>query len=175
MSIRNAFEASTLSASLTHIHVVRRLNQAIKIMSTFELQTESKKTVSNRDINDIFDDIALCEDRLSEESYQKGLAEGKSVGNTDGYHLGYHRGAELGAELGYYYGVLQAHSKTEQNTERQQKFIESVSKLITDFPRTNDEQADILGSADAIRAQYRKTCAILKISGKYPESDQLSF
>lgn len=144
-------------------------------MSSHESPAQTTSTVTNHDINDIFDEIALCEDRLNKESYQKGFEEGKSVGNTDGYHLGYHRGAELGAELGYYCGVLQTYSNSEQNTERQQKSIESVLKLIADFPQTNDEHADILGLADAIRAQYRKTCALLKINGKYPESDQLSF
>lgn len=143
-------------------------------MNNLEPCQKSEKTV-DRDINDIFDDIALSEVRINEEGYQKGLAEGKIIGNTDGYHLGYHRGAELGAELGFYYGVLEAHSKNQQNTERQQKSIQSVLKLVDDFPRTNDEQADILGLADTIRAQYRKACAILKINGKYPDSDQLSF
>lgn len=144
-------------------------------MSTIETGKVSHKTASNRDINDIFDDIALSEDRINEEGYQKGLADGQSIGNTDGYHLGYHRGAELGAELGYYYGVLQSYAISERNTERQQKSIDLVLRLINEFPRINDEHADILGLADSIRAQYRKTCAILKISGKYPESDQLSF
>lgn len=144
-------------------------------MSSVQASKASEKTDSNRDINDIFDDIAFSEERINEEGYQKGLTDGKTIGNTDGYHLGYHRGAELGAELGYYYGVLQFYTNREQNTERQQKSIDLVLKLITEFPRTNDEQADILGLADTIRAQYRKTCAILKINGKYPESDQLSF
>lgn len=146
-------------------------------MSTIETRSASENTTEelNRDINDIFDDIALSEERINEESYQKGLTDGQSIGNTDGYHLGYHRGAELGAELGYYYGVLQSYANGVGNTERQQKSIDQVLKLITEFPRTNDEAADILGLADTIRAQYRKTCAILRINGKYPESDQLSF
>lgn len=129
------------------------------------------------DINDIFDEIAFCEDRKNAEGYEKGVADGKLAGNTDGYHLGYHRGAELGAELGYYYGTLQAYTNCEQNqiTDRQQKSIESVLKLIENFPRNNDDQVDIFHLADGIRAQYRKTCAILKISGKYPDADQLSF
>lgn len=129
------------------------------------------------DINDIFEEIAFREDRINAEGYEKGVADGKLSGNTDGYHLGYHRGAELGAELGYYYGTLQAYSNSERNKirDRQQKSIESVLKLIDNFPRTNDDQVDILNLADNIRAQYRKTCAILKISGKYPDSDQLSF
>lgn len=146
-------------------------------MSQLRTPNGSKeKPSSSDDINDIFDEIALCEDRRNAEGYEKGLADGKLAGNTDGYHLGYHRGAELGAELGYYYGMLQAYSNSERNTtDRQQKSIESVLKLIDNFPRTNDDQVDIFNLADNIRAQYRKTCAILKISGKYPDSDQLSF
>lgn len=129
------------------------------------------------DINDIFDEIAFCEDRKNAEGYEKGVADGTLAGNTDGYHLGYHRGAELGAELGYYYGTLQAyaHSERDKLTDRQQRSIESVLKLIENFPSTNDDQADIFHLADNIRAHYRKTCTILKISGKYPDSDQLSF
>lgn len=149
-----------------------------------QLQTSNTSSSNSRaadpahsDINDIFDEITFCEDRKNAEGYEKGVADGKLAGNTDGYHLGYHRGAELGAELGYYYGTLQAYSNSERNktTDRQQKSIESVLKLIDNFPRTNDDQVDIFNLADSIRAQYRKTCAILKISGKYPDSDQLSF
>lgn len=143
-------------------------------MSNLESHAHSSDTVSNQQ-NDIFNEIALCENRINEKSYQEGFEIGKSIGNTDGYHLGYHRGAELGAELGYYYSVLHTYLNSEQNTERQRKSIETVLKLIIDFPRTNDEQSDIFGLADTIRAQYRKTCAILKINGKYPDSDQLSF
>lgn len=137
----------------------------------------SYEAAADGDINDIFDKIAFCEDRKNAEGYGKGIADGTLAGNTDGYHLGYHRGAELGAELGYYYGTLQAYAHSERNKipDRQQKSIESVLKLIENFPRTNDDQVDIFHLADNIRAQYRKACTILKISGKYPDSDQLSF
>lgn len=147
------------------------------IMSKLQTPNTSEKEPSDSDINDIFDEIALCEDRTNAQGYQKGVVDGSSAGNTDGYHLGYHRGAELGAELGYYYGMLLAYLKNggENTTDRQQKSIESVLKLIDNFPRTNDDQADIFSLADNIRAQYRRTCAILKINGKYPDSDQLSF
>lgn len=129
----------------------------------------------DRDVNDIFDDIVLSEDRINEEGYQKGLADGKSIGNTDGYHLGYHRGAEIGAELGYYYGTLNSYSNRKTNTEKQQQSIEAILKSIDEYPRTNNEEADILGLADRIRAMYRKACAILKINGKFPEADTLTF
>lgn len=144
---------------------------------TEETKAESAKVEKNdRDINDVFDDIVLSEEKVAEEGYQKGFEDGESSGNTDGYHLGYHRGAELGAELGYYFGVLMDYTKTRKvPSEKATKAIESCLEMIDTFPRTNDDQVDILQMADNIRAQYRKACALLKISGKYPEADQLNF
>lgn len=134
-----------------------------------------KKCVIERDINDIFDDIVLTEERISEQSYGEGFEAGKLTGNTDGYHLGYHRGAELGAELGFYNGTLTKAKDELKCSERASKAIETCLELIDAFPRTNDENCDILGEADRIRAQYKKTCALLKINGKFPDSDQLTF
>lgn len=134
----------------------------------------SDETIGERDINDIFDDIILSEEKVAEEEYQKGFNAAVVGGNLEGYHLGYHRGAELGAELGYYDGVLRAHLTNTPN-ERAQKVIATCLELIEQFPRTNDEQYDILQLADNIRAQFRKSCALLKINGKYPEADQLNF
>lgn len=128
-----------------------------------------------RDINDIFDDITLTEERINEQGYEKGLLEGKESGNIDGYHLGYHRGAELGAELGFYHSTLNNQLKSSNPSERLKATIQKVLDLIDQFPQTNDEHIDILELADAIRAHYRKACAILKISGKFPEAEQLSF
>lgn len=138
----------------------------------------SADNCEERDINDIFDDIALSEEKVSEEEYQRGYDEAAAAGNLEGYHLGYHRGAELGAELGYYDGVLRTYLTTTNASpppERAIKVIETCMELIAHFPRANDEQCDILQLADNIRAQFRKACALLKINGRYPESDQLSF
>lgn len=128
-----------------------------------------------RDINDIFDDIVLSEERVADEEYQKGFDESAAEGNLEGYHLGYHRGAELGAELGYYEGVLRTYSSTSPATEKAERVIATCLELIERFPRTNDEQSDILQLADNIRAQFRKACALLKINGRFPEADQLNF
>lgn len=133
---------------------------------------------ADRDINDIFDDIVSSEEKVSEEEYQKGYDEAAAAGNMEGYHLGYHRGAELGAELGYYDGVLRAYLTAANSTplpEKHVKAIELCLESIAQFPKLNDEHCDILQLADNIRAQYRKACALLKISGRYPEADQLSF
>lgn len=131
-----------------------------------------------RDINDVFDDIVLSEEKVSEEEYQKGFDDGAAAGNLEGYHLGYHRGAEFGAEFGYYDGLLRTYLNAINSSplpERAVKAIDTCLELIGHFPKLNDEQCDILQLADNIRAQFRKACALLKISGRYPEADQMNF
>lgn len=144
-------------------------------MSGFEVKISNIYAMSNkedRDINEVFDEITLTEDRINVQSYEKGYKDGVESGNTEGYHLGYHRGSEIGAELGYYFGVLSA-VKTE--SQRNKKLIDSCLELIQKFPHTNDENCDIFREIDHLRATYRKTCAQLKINGKFSETDCLSF
>lgn len=131
---------------------------------------------SEPDINDIFIDIALSEERISHEAYQEGFSEGVLAGNIDGYHFGFHRGADIGYELGYYYGVLSEHKKNwTKSTERLVNTVEACLKLIDAYPRTNDANVDIFAELDKIRSLYRKTCALLKISSKYTGANKLSF
>lgn len=43
---------------------------------------------SINDINDVFDQILLSEERISEEGYKSGFEKGVSEGNLEAYHLG---------------------------------------------------------------------------------------
>lgn len=154
-------------------------------MSTLDSQSGSVQEIvlrkssiidATRDINDIFDDIALSEERISDEAYQEGYSEGELTGNIDGYHLGFHRGADIGSELGYYYGILSEQKKdSTTSSERTVKAIENCLELIDTYPRINDEHIDIFVELEKIRSLYRKTCALLKISSKYPGANKLSF
>jgi hypothetical protein len=40
------------------------------------------------DINDIFEQILLSEERVAEESYKQGFEKGVSEGNLSAYHFG---------------------------------------------------------------------------------------
>lgn len=135
----------------------------------------STTTEEQRDINDIFDDILLTEEFLEQQGYDEGFADAAAAGNTEGFHLGFHRGAELGAELGYYLGVVEVYLKTTSLPDKQRSILGAVKSAILAFPETNDEEVDIFERSSQIRAQYRRCCALLKISGKYPDADTLSF
>lgn len=128
------------------------------------------------DINDVFDNIVFIEEKLTEQGYSEGFKDGQSNGNSDGFHLGYHRGSELGAELGYYYGITSFY--LQNKVEKDSKvagILANLKQSLEQFPQTNDENCDILELANTIRAQFRKACSLLKISGKYPEADELNF
>lgn len=127
------------------------------------------------DINQAFDDIFLCEERIIQTAYEEAFQKGKEEGNPEGYHLGYHRGAEIGAELGYYLGVIETYLIKDDLKEKVRVSLEKTKKLIESFPKTNDENVDILGKLDEIRAIYKKTCSLLKIDGKFPEADKMNF
>lgn len=132
------------------------------------------------DINDVFDDLLLVEERLSEESYQRGLQVGAEQGNVDAYHFGYHRGAEIGAELGFYYGVLCAleggcRKRSEETPTKGDILLTELKGEIDEFPKFNDLEVDLLERLMKIRNKYKKLCSLLKVSAKYPKPNELSF
>lgn len=133
-----------------------------------------------KDFNDIVEDIFLSEQREHKSNYDQGFKIGTEKGNPEGYHLGYHRGAELGRELGYYLGIISHHINLNEEldvkySDKVIKQLARVKELIDTFPRTNSEDHDTLGMAETIRAQYRKACALLKISSINPYNAAVSF
>ncbi|KAI5646225.1 methyltransferase domain-containing protein [Phthorimaea operculella] len=132
------------------------------------------------DFNDVLDNIFLREESQHKESYEEGFKAGSLAGNPEGYHLGYHRGAELGRELGYYYGTVLEYLTANESAESKypEKLLNQLTKLkdlIEAFPKDNCEDQDILGMADNIRAQYKKACALLKISSANPYEAGMRF
>lgn len=138
------------------------------------MNAENSKQIVDRDINELFDDILLTEEIQEEEGYKEGFKDGQTSGNTEGYHLGYHRGAELGAELGYYLGIANFHLPT-TTSDKILKNLTNLKSLINCFPTTNSPEVDLFVAAENIRAQFKKVCALLKIDGKFPGADKLTF
>lgn len=79
--------------------------------------------------------------------------------------------------LGYYLGIVSHHLENADSnySEKIVKQLEKVKDLIDTFPRTNSEEDDILGLAENIRSQYKKACALLKISSANPYDTEVSF
>lgn len=135
--------------------------------------------VLDKDINEVFDDILLSEEKIIKKSYDDGFSIGASQGNPEGYHLGYHRGAEIGAELGFYSGILETYwndlGTASESTSQKIESLKTLKSIIDNFPHTNVDNVDIVEVLNNIRARFKKVCAQLKINIKYPESDNFSF
>ncbi|XP_045537015.1 protein LTO1 homolog [Papilio machaon] len=135
------------------------------------------------DFNDVVEDIFLSENTLCQDSYKEGFRVGSEEGNSEGYHLGYHRGAEIGRELGFYYGIVTNYLEQNKSDSKQEdrlsdktiKQLEKVKGLIDTFPHNNSEHHDILTLLETIRAQYKKVCAMLKVSSNNPYVGDISF
>lgn len=81
---------------------------------------------------------------------------------------------------GYYLGIVTHHIQLNEKaevkySEKITNTLLKVKKLIDEFPRTNVEDQDILQLAETIRANYKKACALLKISSANPYDEGVSF
>ncbi|XP_056643020.1 protein LTO1 homolog [Diorhabda carinulata] len=135
---------------------------------------------TDKDINEIFDDILLFEENIIDEAYEEGFKIGVLQGNKEGFHLGYHRGSEIAAEIGFYLGVTEKCLQyfSTKDPEKLVKFadaLENLKKCLTEFPKTNTVHVDIFELLNTIRAQYKKLCAQIKINIPYPEKTNMSF
>ena len=122
----------------------------------FAMLEQQQDSKIERDINDIFDDIILSEERLVEKGYQEGFAEGCVQGNADGYRLGFAQGLQLGEELAEIYGLVVALQLQNKHTAKVKHCMEQLKLLIEEFPKENDPEADIIGLVEQIRNLYKR-------------------
>lgn len=117
-------------------------------------------TTEVRDINDLFDEIVLTEEKHARLGYEEGIKDGQAQGNQEGYQLGYAQGVQLGEELGSIYGQVVAQQQ-QQHTDKVHRTLQQLRALIEKFPRHNDPEADIIGAVELIRNTHRLLSALL--------------
>ncbi|XP_064538167.1 protein LTO1 homolog [Drosophila montana] len=115
---------------------------------------------ASRDINDLFDEIVLTEEKHARLGYSEGISDGRAQGNQEGYQLGYAQGVQLGEELGAIYGQVVAQQQL-PHTEKLLRTLQQLRELIEQFPRNNNPEADIIGAVEHIRTTHRRLCALL--------------
>ncbi|CAG9854557.1 unnamed protein product [Phyllotreta striolata] len=107
-----------------------------------------QENLTEKDINDVFNDILFLEEKVIDEAYEEGYKIGAAQGNKEGYHLGYHRGAEIGSEVGYYLGVTEKYIDNYANFEEKPvkilRSLENLKQLILEFPQINSPEADVV-------------------------------
>lgn len=152
----------------------------ISIISGQLLATLFTMSTELRDINDLFDDIVLTEEKHARLGYEEGIRDGQAQGNQEGYQLGYAQGVQLGEELGNIYGQVVAQEQ-QKHTDKVQRTLRQLRTLIENFPRQNDPDEDIVGTVELIRNTHRRFSALLgtkkgtQLGSSTPERKDFSF
>lgn len=118
------------------------------------------------DINEVFEDILLTEEKIYELAYREGYELGASEESIEGYHLGYHRGAEVGSEIGYYQAFAEHYNDNAEKLKVPDKVMKNLRMLkqgCLEFPRINSERIDLFEALENLRVLYKKIAAQLKI------------
>ncbi|KFB52637.1 hypothetical protein ZHAS_00020889 [Anopheles sinensis] len=148
-------------------------------MSTFQIdaRVDAEEIVAD-DINDVFEDIFLAEERIIEESFHLGLEDGRQEESVKEAHdYGFKKGSEIGRELGFYYAIVTEVASQEDNAtnEKARTILAELIDAIEKYPRENEPTVDLLHCLQQIRNKYRRLCALLKLPYRFTETNVLSF
>lgn len=126
------------------------------------------------DINEVFDDITLSENKFTEAGFSEGLKAGQSNSHLEGEKLGSERGTQIGSEIGFYSGFVAEYKLhyLEPKDKKSEKIISVLRKietLVTEFPAYNSKEG-FEEKLEDIRAKFKLLCSLLKISSEFSTS-----
>jgi len=126
------------------------------------------------EVNDIFDSIALSENNFVESGFEKGYLEGTRSKAADGRDLGFQKGIQLGTEVGFYKGFAEEWSKHLKESGKEDKksvkalaACEKVISLTKEFPEENNKDKDLREIINSIRAKFKVACSLQKINPEF--------
>ncbi|XP_049296381.1 protein LTO1 homolog [Anopheles funestus] len=130
------------------------------------------------DINDVFEDIFLTEERIIGEHFHQGLVDGRleeSVQEAEDY--GFKKGSEIGREIGFYTSIVTTIASQPEiaANEKAHSILQEVLCALEKYPHENDPAIDLVHNLQQIRSKFRRLCALLKIPFKYTQTNDLSF
>ena len=128
------------------------------------------------DINSVFDDIVLSEEKSVDRGFAEGYKEGQSRGRREGADLGRQQGQLVGTEIGFYFGFLAQFrpvysEQTDKKSEKIKSALDKLERLCGEFPQYNTTEG-FQDKLEEIRAKFRLLCSLLKISPEVGESSR---
>jgi len=89
------------------------------------------------DLNDIFDDIVLAENRRFDEGFREGVNRSKAEGYAEGFGLGLGKGLQVGTTLGYYRKFAEAHLQLLEELARSAETATTTTTATTTATNSN--------------------------------------
>ena len=132
--------------------------------------------MADLDINSVFDDIVLSEEKCVDRGFAEGYKEGQSRGRREGAELGRQQGQLIGTEIGFYLGFLAQFrpvysEQTDKKSEKIKSALDKLDRLCGEFPRYNTSEG-FEDKLEEIRAKFRLVCSLLKISPDLGDSSR---
>ena len=130
--------------------------------------------MADLDINSVFDDIVLSEEKCVDRGFAEGYKEGQSRGRSQGAELGRQQGEVIGTEIGFYLGFLAQFrpvyaEQTDRKSEKIKSALDKLERLCGEFPQYNSSEG-FEDKLEEIRAKFRLLCSLLKISPELVDS-----
>ena len=127
------------------------------------------------DINEVFDDISLSEDKFTEQGYKEGVESGIKKNFSEGEALGLEKGRQIGSEIGFYIGFVSEYRKqfsepaSDKRTEKILTALNKLDTLTSEFPDYNCKEG-FEEKLEEIRAKFKQLCSLLKINSEFSPS-----
>ncbi|CAO3608895.1 unnamed protein product [Cunninghamella echinulata] len=96
----------------------------------------------------------------------------KKLGELEGRIFGCEKAFELGREIGFYSGCIETWTELaavypDKINERVLRHINTLKKMISEFPLTNDKDADMFALRDKMKNKMRVITSLLSVQQKY--------
>ena len=124
------------------------------------------------DINSVFEDIALSEDRFTDQGFSEGVRAAENSCHSEGEQLGRDRGRIIGTEIGFYEGFVEEYKQIYKQPEnkKEEKIVSALNKLenlLSAFPDYNSQEENFEEKLEEIRAKFKLLGSLLKISSEF--------
>ncbi|KAG2223173.1 hypothetical protein INT45_011519 [Circinella minor] len=122
--------------------------------------------------NGNMESLVYLEEMFQQYGHEDGLRDGKDSGVLEGRIFGCEKSFELGREIGFYDGCAKTWKKlAEQHPDKISskvlKNIQTLQKMIDEFPRDNCPNTDMFAARDKMAAKMKVITSLLGVSQKF--------
>ena len=123
------------------------------------------------DINSAFEDIALSENKFTDQGFSEGVRAAENNCHSEGEQLGRDRGKQIGTEIGFYEGFVEEYKQIykQPGNKKEERIVSALSKLenlLSAFPDYNCQE-NFEEKLEEIRAKFKLLGSLLKISSEF--------
>ncbi|RCH90247.1 hypothetical protein CU097_008537 [Rhizopus azygosporus] len=122
--------------------------------------------------NQDLESLCYLETMFQEYGFDDGFRDGEQSGELEGRIFGCEKAFDLGKEIGFYAGCVDMWTQLsidhpDMISSKVLKQLESLQKLIDQFPDYNDHDVDLLALRDKMKNKLRVISSLLGVQQRY--------